>query len=116
MEKRALAAVCAAGFAFSANYTNHAPMAPALQGEFGFNQAGAGLLTTGIFPTHALTQAPGGRLADRLGAARVLAAALAQLRGPNVFAGYWRRDETTRAASHDGWFKTGDMAERSADG
>ncbi|MEK7751536.1 MAG: MFS transporter [Acidobacteriota bacterium] len=92
MERRALAAVCAAGFAFSANYTNHAPMVPALQGEFGFNQASAGLLTTGIFLTHALMQVPGGRLADRLGAARVLAAALAWVTAGNfaiAFAGAW---------------------------
>lgn len=39
-----------------------------------------------------------------------------QLRGPNVFAGYWRRDDATRAAFEDGWFKTGDLAERSVDG
>jgi len=39
-----------------------------------------------------------------------------QLRGPNVFAGYWRRPEATTAAFDDGWFKTGDMAECSADG
>src|SRR5262249_352580 len=29
------------------------------------------------------------------------------LKGPNVFAGYWRRDDATRAAFRDGWFKTG---------
>jgi malonyl-CoA/methylmalonyl-CoA synthetase len=39
-----------------------------------------------------------------------------QLRGPNIFAGYWRREEATQAAFEDGWFKTGDMAECTADG
>jgi len=39
-----------------------------------------------------------------------------QLRGPNVFAGYWRREDASRAAFEDGWFRTGDMAERSVDG
>jgi malonyl-CoA/methylmalonyl-CoA synthetase len=38
------------------------------------------------------------------------------LKGPNVFAGYWRREEATRAAFVDGWFKTGDIATRSDDG
>ncbi len=39
-----------------------------------------------------------------------------RLKGPNVFAGYWRREEATRAAFCDGWFRTGDVAEVSADG
>jgi malonyl-CoA/methylmalonyl-CoA synthetase len=38
------------------------------------------------------------------------------LRGPNVFAGYWRREQATRDAFVDGWFRTGDLADRSPDG
>ncbi len=38
------------------------------------------------------------------------------LKGPNVFAGYWKRDDATRDAFIDGWFKTGDIATRSDDG
>ena len=94
MDRRALLSGCAAGFAFSANYTNHAPMIPVLRGEFGFDQASAGLLTTGIFLTHALMQVPGGRLADRLGPARVIAAALSWIAVANcaiAFTGaYWQ--------------------------
>lgn len=40
-----------------------------------------------------------------------------QIRGPNVFAGYWRRPEATREAfTADGWFRSGDLGFRSADG
>src|ERR1019366_4456222 len=38
------------------------------------------------------------------------------LRGPNVFAGYWRREDATREAFVDGYFRTGDLATRSRDG
>jgi malonyl-CoA/methylmalonyl-CoA synthetase len=42
------------------------------------------------------------------------------VRGPNVFAGYWRRPDATAEATVSGpggnWFCTGDLAERSADG
>ncbi len=38
------------------------------------------------------------------------------LRGPNIFAGYWRREEATQAAFVDGYFRTGDLATRSPDG
>jgi malonyl-CoA/methylmalonyl-CoA synthetase len=38
------------------------------------------------------------------------------LRGPNVFSGYWEREDATRASFVDGYFKTGDLATRSNDG
>ena len=74
---RALACACIVAFAFSANYTNHAPLAPALSQTFGFSLALAGLLTTGIFLTHAAMQIPGGHLADRLGPRPIVTVALA---------------------------------------
>ena len=39
-----------------------------------------------------------------------------QLRGSNVFAGYWHRPEATAEAFENGWFRTGDMGEISGDG
>jgi fatty-acyl-CoA synthase len=38
------------------------------------------------------------------------------VRGPNVFAGYWRNPEATAAAFADGWLLTGDLAERDDEG
>ncbi len=38
------------------------------------------------------------------------------VRGPQVMAGYWQRPEETAAVLRDGWFLTGDLASRDADG
>jgi malonyl-CoA/methylmalonyl-CoA synthetase len=38
------------------------------------------------------------------------------LKGSNIFAGYWKREDATRAAFADGYFRTGDLAVRSPDG
>ena len=38
------------------------------------------------------------------------------LKGSNIFAGYWRRPEATQASFMDGYFRTGDLAVRAADG
>jgi fatty-acyl-CoA synthase len=38
------------------------------------------------------------------------------VRGPNVFAGYWKKEAATTAAMQDGWFHTGDMGRRDKEG
>ena len=69
-------------------------MLSALRSHFGFSQASAGLLTTGIFLSHGLMQIPGGRLSDRLGPSRVMIGALAWIALANfaiAFSGaYWQ--------------------------
>ncbi|TVS12913.1 MAG: malonyl-CoA synthase [Gammaproteobacteria bacterium] len=39
-----------------------------------------------------------------------------EIRGPNVFQGYWQQPERTAAEFREGWFVTGDLAEQGADG
>jgi nitrate/nitrite transporter NarK len=86
MKKHNLQLLCAclAGFAFSANYTNHAPLAAVLMHQFDFNKVMAGFLTTGIFTTHALMQVPAGHWADKLGGKKVLIAALTIVCAGNI--------------------------------
>ena len=38
------------------------------------------------------------------------------VRGPNVFYEYWGNEDATREALHDGWYRTGDLGHRDADG
>ena len=85
---------CIVAFAYSANYTNHAPLASALMREFGFNNALAGFLTTGIFLTHAGMQIPGGYLVDRFGSRRIVLIALLWVAAGNFLmaaaGAYWQ--------------------------
>jgi long-chain acyl-CoA synthetase len=39
-----------------------------------------------------------------------------QITGPHVMAGYWRQADATQAAMLDGWYRTGDLGQRDADG
>jgi fatty-acyl-CoA synthase len=38
------------------------------------------------------------------------------VRGPNIFCEYWGNEQATREALHDGWYRTGDIGRRDADG
>jgi long-chain acyl-CoA synthetase len=58
------------------------------------------------------------RIADPVTGEEVPAGELGEVwfRGPHIVAGYWRRPEETREAFPDGWFRTGDLGHRDADG
>lgn len=80
-QKLALICACFAGFAFSANYTNHAPLKEWLMKSFDtpempFTKAMFGFLTTAIFLTHAFMQIPAGNFADKYGPKKILMIAL----------------------------------------
>ncbi|HWC12961.1 MAG TPA: long-chain fatty acid--CoA ligase [Actinomycetota bacterium] len=38
------------------------------------------------------------------------------VKGPNVFQGYWNKDDATRQVFRDGWFRTGDIAVQDEEG
>jgi fatty-acyl-CoA synthase len=38
------------------------------------------------------------------------------VRGPNLFSEYWRNEDATKEALRDGWYRTGDIGMRDADG
>jgi long-chain acyl-CoA synthetase len=65
---------------------------------------------------------PGRACAGRVGSAiegvdmRVSASGEILVRGPNVFAGYWRRPDATVAAFEDGYLKTGDTGDVDSEG
>jgi len=58
----------------------------------------------------ALRDSESGRLLDGVTEGELV------VRGPNVFAGYWRNREATEAAFADGWLLTGDVAARDDEG
>ncbi|MCK0207676.1 malonyl-CoA synthase [Starkeya koreensis] len=50
---------------------------------------------------------------EELGAGEI---GMIEVKGPNVFSGYWRLPEKTAAEFHDGWFITGDLGLIGPDG
>jgi fatty-acyl-CoA synthase len=58
-----------------------------------------------------------GRVVDDAGVeAPTGAAGEVEIRGPNVLTEYWHNENATAEALHHGWFRTGDIAFRDADG
>src|SRR5258708_25477665 len=62
--------------AISANFTNYGPLIPVLQSTLHINSSEAGLFSTLLYGGIACSYLPGGMLADRFGARRVLMGSL----------------------------------------
>jgi cyanate permease len=71
-----LSMLALAAVAISANFTDYGPLIPLLQHELHISSAMAGLLSTLLYIGIGLSYLPGGWLADRYGARRVLFGAL----------------------------------------
>jgi len=90
--------------------------------RYGMTEIGIAL-SNGLAPTARKPGFVGGpirfveiRLTDDAGAPTERGPGELWVRGPNVFRGYHGRDEATAEAFHEGWFRTGDLAERGEDG
>jgi MFS family permease len=68
MRTPAVVASSAAGIAYGANFTNIGAVAERVASGYGIVLATVGLFTTVLVAVHAITQIPGGRLVDRIGA------------------------------------------------
>jgi MFS family permease len=68
MRTPAVVASSVAGIAYGANFTNIGAVAERVASGYGVALATVGLFTTALAAMHAITQIPGGRLVDRIGA------------------------------------------------
>ncbi|MGC8603563.1 MAG: MFS transporter, partial [Desulfomonilaceae bacterium] len=85
---KALGFITALGFVFSANYTNHGPLAPTLAKDLHITLAMLGFMTTAIFLSHGALQIPGGVLADKLGPYKIVLYSLGIITIGNITIGF----------------------------
>ncbi|MGV6872076.1 AMP-dependent synthetase/ligase [Pseudochelatococcus sp. B33] len=78
---------------------------------YGITEGGYVLCQTGTFPHPARGGAPIPPRQVRLGPDGELF-----VRGPGLFRGYWKNEAASKAALHDGWLCTGDIAEEAIPG
>jgi long-chain acyl-CoA synthetase len=73
--------------------------------------------TTAAHTVNTTSQRRAGSVGHAIGTSEVrVRSGELQLRGPNVFSGYWRNDDATAEAFDQGWFRTGDLGEVDAGG